>query len=104
MPGGFLRPDGADLILAVRLTPRAARDAVGDVWQDEKGSAWLQASVRAVPEKGKANTALIKLLSARLAIPPSRVIIESGATARLKRLRLVDVKDIDEVSTRLLTA
>ena len=80
--------DGADLLLSVRLTPGATREEVGGVWTDEKGADWLSARVRAVPEKGKANAALIALLAKRLDCPRSAISLESGDTNRLKRLRI----------------
>ncbi|BAV64872.1 DUF167 family protein [Sphingobium cloacae] len=80
--------DGDDLLLRVRLTPGAAREEVGGVWTDEKGAPWLSARVRAVAEKGKANAALIALLARRLAWPKSAILLESGDTNRLKRLRM----------------
>ena len=84
---GFVR-DGDDLILSVRLTPGATREEVGGVWTDEKGAHWLSARVRAVPEKGKANAALIALLAKMLDRPRSAISLESGDTNRLKRLRI----------------
>ncbi len=80
--------DGADLILAVRLTPGAAQDAVGGMWTDEKGAHWLSARVRAVPEKGRANAALLALIAKRLDRPKGAISLESGDTHRLKRLRI----------------
>ena len=89
MSASYLRVDGADLLLAIRLTPKAAKDSIGGVWQDDKGAVWLQASVRAVPEKGKANAALIQRIAKRLKVAPKDIALESGDTSRLKRLRLV---------------
>jgi uncharacterized protein (TIGR00251 family) len=83
----FVR-DGDDLLLAVRLTPGATREEVGGIWTDEKGARWLGARVRAVPEKGKANAALVALLAKRLDWPRSAISLESGDTNRLKRLRI----------------
>ncbi|KEQ51654.1 DUF167 family protein [Sphingobium chlorophenolicum] len=80
--------DGADLLLAVRLTPGATKEEIGGVWTDEKGAQWLSARVRAVPEKGRANAALIALLAKRLDWPRSAISLESGDTNRLKRLRI----------------
>ncbi len=82
------RRDGGDLILAVRLTPGATREDVGGRWTDEHGAHWLSARVRAVPEKGKANAALIALLAKRLDWPRGAILLESGDTNRLKRLRI----------------
>lgn len=85
---GFVRVDGDDLILAVRLTPRSSTEGTGGVWKDGTDKEWLQVSVRAVPERGRANTALIGFIAERLRLPARDVILESGGTNRLKRLRL----------------
>jgi uncharacterized protein YggU (UPF0235/DUF167 family) len=77
------------LLIAVRLTPGAAKDAIGGCWVDEREAHWLSARVRAVPEKGKANAALIALLSKRLDWPKGAILLESGDTNRLKRLRII---------------
>ena len=73
----------------MRLTPGAAKDDIGGGWTDAQGGHWLSARVRAVPEKGKANAALIALLSKRLDWPKRAILLESGDTNRLKRLRII---------------
>jgi uncharacterized protein YggU (UPF0235/DUF167 family) len=77
------------LLIAVRLTPGAAKDDIGGGWTDAQDGHWLSARVRAVPEKGKANAALIALLSKRLDWPKGAILLESGDTNRLKRLRII---------------
>ena len=72
----------------VRLTPKGGRDAVEGWETASDGSQHLKARVRAVPEDGKANAALIALLAKTLAMPKSSVHIASGATARLKRVEI----------------
>jgi len=72
---------------AVRLTPRGGRDAVDGV--DDEGR--LAVRVSAPPVDGAANDALVRLLATVLGVPRSGVAIESGATARVKRLRVDDV-------------
>jgi uncharacterized protein (TIGR00251 family) len=79
---------GDDLILAVRLTPGASKAAIGGIWTDEKGAQWLSARVTAVPEKGRANGALIVLLGKYLGLPKGAISLESGDSNRLKRLRI----------------
>jgi uncharacterized protein (TIGR00251 family) len=73
------------LRLAVRLTPNGGRDAIDGIEADE---AFLKARVAAVPEKGKANKALILLIAQSLRIPKSSVCLISGDTARKKILRI----------------
>jgi uncharacterized protein YggU (UPF0235/DUF167 family) len=72
----------------VRLTPKGGRDAVEGWEAASDGSEHLKCRVRAVPEDGKANTALIELLAKILAVPKSAVRIASGGTARLKRIEI----------------
>lgn len=95
-----VRRNGADLLLAVRLTPRAARARIGGTFTDAAGQRWLQASVTAPPDKGKANAALMALLSRKLRLPQSSILLETGDTNRLKRLRLTDAGPAIEESLR----
>jgi len=84
------RRDGADLLLAVRLTPRASRARIGGLFTDAQGARWLQAAVTAPPDRGRANAALIALLGKRLRAAPSTISLEAGDSNRLKRLRIAD--------------
>jgi len=76
------------VLLGVRLTPKAARDGVTGVENDADGTPLLCARVRALPEKGKANTALEALLADWLGVPKSSVEVISGGKSRLKRVLL----------------
>lgn len=99
-----LRRDGADLVLAVRLSPKAASERLGGTFTDAQGQRWLQAGVTAPPDKGKANAALIALLSRRLRLPQSSILLETGDTNRLKRLRLAGADPQAEESLRAIAA
>jgi uncharacterized protein len=46
--------------------------------------------VAAVPEKGKANRALVEFLAEHLNVAKSRIRIMSGETSQLKRIRVDD--------------
>ncbi len=50
----------------------------------DDGSAVLAVRVRAVPDKGKANAAVLALLAKGLDLPRSALVLASGETARLK--------------------
>ncbi|EYD74562.1 hypothetical protein Rumeso_03858 [Rubellimicrobium mesophilum DSM 19309] len=52
------------------------------------GTAVLRLRVRAVPENGKANAAVIVLVAKALGLPKSAVALVAGDTARLKTLHL----------------
>src|SRR3546814_360725 len=86
----FRSLDGEEVLLSIRLTPRSAKEGIGGIWRDAKEASWLCASVRAVPEKGRANAALIKLLAKALDCPPSAISMEAGDISRLKRVRISD--------------
>lgn len=74
--------------VAIRLTPKAARDRIDGVAADADGGAVLKVAVTAVPEDGKANAALIKLLSKQWRLPRSAMEIVQGATDRRKVLHI----------------
>lgn len=66
--------------LAVRVTPRASRDAVEAF--DAEGR--LAVRVTAAPTDGQANAAVSRLLTRFLDIPARDVVLVSGATSRIK--------------------
>ncbi len=82
------REKGGGATLHVRLTPKSGRDALEGAEMLANGDCVLKARVRAVPEDGKANDALVALLAKTLKIPASRMKIASGATSRHKTLTL----------------
>ena len=84
----FCRRSGDSLDIFVRLTPKSARDAVEGPESTSDGRVYLKARVRAVPEDGKANKALLKLMAATLDVPARLVSIVSGETVRLKTVRV----------------
>jgi uncharacterized protein (TIGR00251 family) len=76
------------VLVQIRLTPRSSRDEIIGVDHADDGKALLAARVRAVPEKGAANKALLKLFAKWLGIPKSAVSLCAGATSRLKTLHV----------------
>ncbi len=76
------------IVLAVRLTPRADRDAIDGVGKRADGETLALARVRAVPEDGAANKALVALLAKTFGRPKSAIDLVAGATARIKQLRI----------------
>lgn len=76
--------DESGLRLALRVTPNASKDAITGV-EDRPGiGAQLRVRVRAVPDQGRANHAVLKLLAAALDIPASNLTLVSGHAARDK--------------------
>ena len=95
--------DAQALLIAVRASPKASRDAIEGVRIDGDGQAWLQVKVRAVPESGGANAAIIALLAKRLGAKRSEVVLVSGATARLKRFRITGLTDDPDQIEAMMT-
>jgi uncharacterized protein YggU (UPF0235/DUF167 family) len=76
------------LRLEVRLTPRASRDLIEGETQLSDGRRMLSARVRAVPEKGAANEALLGLIAKSCGVARSRVSLVAGHGSRLKSVRV----------------
>ncbi len=96
MSGPWQRSDD-HIRLSVRLTPNGGRDAIDGIETGADGEAYLKARVSAVPEKGKANQALVVLLAKKLGVSKSSVAVLSGETARKKILRIDgDPEDLAE--------
>ncbi len=68
--------------LTLRVTPGARVESV------ELGDRLVQIKVRAKPEGGKANDAVIDLLAQALGVAPSRLELLRGATGRDKQVRI----------------
>ena len=72
------------VVVSLRVTPRAGRDAIEGV--DEDGAIGVR--VTAAPAEGAANKAVLRLLAKTLGVPRSAVTVVSGATSRHKRVRI----------------
>jgi uncharacterized protein YggU (UPF0235/DUF167 family) len=74
--------------LRVRVTPRGGRDRIDGVEILSDGRQVLKVRVRAAPEEGAANDAARRVVAEALGRPVSAVTLVSGATARVKSLRI----------------
>jgi uncharacterized protein YggU (UPF0235/DUF167 family) len=63
------------------------------------GTAW-KLRVTAPPERGRANRAVIELLSSRLGVPPRNVTVVAGGSARDKVVELRGLS-VEEAERRL---
>jgi uncharacterized protein len=79
-------PDG--VVATVRLTPKGGRDSIDGIETLADGHEVLKIRVRAAPSEGEANAALGRVLAKALGVPPSRVELVSGATSRIKRVKI----------------
>jgi uncharacterized protein YggU (UPF0235/DUF167 family) len=77
-------PAADGLAVRVHARPGARRDAVEGLRPEADGSVALRISVRAAPEDGKANAAIVRLLAAAWGVPKTRLRLAAGATDRRK--------------------
>ncbi len=70
--------------IAVRLKPRARRNHIEGITRGTDGAAMLRVSVTAVPERGKANAAMVKLLAKEWKMAKRDISIRTGQRSRNK--------------------
>ncbi len=75
------------VVFAVRVTPRASRDAIEGEYQGA-----LKVRLTAPPVDDRANEALRRLLAERLRVAVSAVRIVAGEKSRNKRVAIAGVK------------
>lgn len=73
-----------EIYLAVRVTTNAAKTELREIMADEA----LKIAIAAVPEKGKANTELIKFLAKEFSVSKNQVLLISGASERTKLIKI----------------
>ncbi|MCL2284646.1 MAG: DUF167 domain-containing protein [Fibromonadales bacterium] len=74
------------MLIQVKVIPNASKT---ELVKTEDG---YKARIQCAPEKGKANDALIALLSEKFGVPKSDIEITKGKTSRSKAVLLSDVK------------
>jgi uncharacterized protein (TIGR00251 family) len=91
MPG--FHWDGDDLVLDLRVQPRASRDELVGPHGDQ-----VKVRITAPPVDGKANTHLVRFVAKAFGVPPSAVSLVSGETGRDKRLRIARPRSFPNVT------
>jgi uncharacterized protein YggU (UPF0235/DUF167 family) len=74
--------------LSLRVTPKAGADRIEGRETLADGRAVLRVRVAAVPDRGRANAAVIALLAEALGVPRRAIGLATGETARLKTLHI----------------
>jgi uncharacterized protein len=82
----FHRKTADGVIIELRVTPKSSRDQIDGVYVAADGSLSLKIKVRAQPEKGRANQAVIAIMSKFLEQPKSCLEMISGLADRRKSL------------------
>ena len=80
----------------VRVQPKAKRNHIEVI---EGGG--LKVYVTAAPESGKANDAVVALLSKALKVPKSRMSIVRGQKSRDKLIRIEGIEETGQVIERI---
>jgi uncharacterized protein len=83
---------GCGVVLSVHLTPRSSRDGVDGISTTATGMA-VKMRVRAIPEAGKANTALETLIADWLSIGRRSVAVTGGTSSRSKAVTITGVPE-----------
>jgi uncharacterized protein (TIGR00251 family) len=83
-----IQPGDAGVVLAVRVIPRAKKNAVDGLMADGT----LKVRLAAPPVEGKANQALVRYLAEILDVPAGQIEIIAGQRGRNK---LISVKGIN---------
>ena len=94
---GAIRHDGADLLLDVRVQPRASRTEFAGLMGDR-----LRIRLNAPPVDGRANAALVEFVAAQCGLARTRVTLERGQAGRDKQLRLHGLAAIPAALQRAL--
>ena len=79
----FYEWQGTDLLLRIKVQPKASKDAFCDVMGN-----CLKVRITAPPVNGKANQHLIKFLAKQFKVNQSQVELISGDTRREKRFKV----------------
>jgi uncharacterized protein (TIGR00251 family) len=95
----WYRKEGGAVLVSVRVTPKADRDAFDGVVTLADGRQALKARVRALPESGAANDAVVRLFAASLRQAKSTVSVVAGAGQRMKTIRVAG--NTDDLPLRL---
>ena len=80
---------GDDLRLRIFLQPKAAKDQIVGLHDDE-----LKISITAPPVDGQANAHLLKFLSKLFKVPKSSIVLEKGELNRHKQVLIPSPKAI----------
>jgi uncharacterized protein len=91
-----IRPVDGGVEVSCKVQPKAKCVGIVGI-QDRR----LKIAVSALPEGGKANTAVIKLLAAELKVARSQVELIRGTTSRSKDFRILGVT-VEQASKCLL--
>ncbi len=83
------------IIVEIKVVPSSGR--IGCKLEGPR----LKCYLKAAPEKGKANNELVRYMAKKLGLKWAQVVIVSGATSKLKRLKIDDEISFEELCLKL---
>ncbi len=91
----FWKETNSGIVISVKVTPNAKKSEIVGLENDE-----LKIRVAAVPDKGKANDALIAFLAKTLQVSKSQIILVNGLASRHKKLSISGISghDLSEIN------
>ena len=78
------------VVVSVKVQPNASKDRIIGEYADQ-----IKIAVTVAPERGKANKAVIKVLSKLFGVKTSDIEIVSGETSRDKKVFIRDINEED---------
>lgn len=81
----------SDILITIKVKPNASENRITGWETDENNHPILKISVTATPEKGKANKAVLALLSKHWKIPKTSMSIVKGETEKIKILSVPQI-------------
>ena len=85
-----------EIIISVKVSPNSRKQKIEKNAQGEVKFFLVKA-----PENGKANDELRALLSKRLSLPKSNIVILKGVTSKSKLLKIVGIKSLEKFYEKL---
>lgn len=73
--------------IKVKISPQSAKNEITEILETEEGKT-IKISIKAAPEKNKANIELIKFLSKELNTSTDNIKILSGKNQRVKLIKI----------------
>ncbi len=83
-----IRKEEGPYFLLIKVSPKSAKNEVTGVLEDQKEKVF-KVSIKAAPEKGKANSELMKFLSDLLEVPRQNIEIVSGGNKTFKLIKIL---------------
>jgi uncharacterized protein len=99
LPDGPITPTRDGVRVVIHLSPRARSDRLRGIAATAEGGRAIKVSVTAPAQDGRANEALLQLLSQRWRLPRRDLALAAGAGSRCKIVRVTG--DSDQLLAKL---